>query len=69
MHSNTPLLLILCACFGAAGYRMAVSRDRSRAVGALVGIVGGLIGLAIYALVTRKPKSVPSAQTELAPIP
>jgi hypothetical protein len=65
---TTYLSLAVGAICGFGGFFLATGRERNRLIGALAGLIGGLIGLGIYAFVTRKPKRVPAAQTELAPM-
>ena len=64
---NAIWISVMFAC-GFWGFRIATNRQRNRVIAVLVGAGFGLIGLGIYALVTRKSKPVPSAQTELAPM-
>jgi hypothetical protein len=66
---NIYILLASMFGFGFWGYHLATKRGRDVVIGVVVGALGGLIGIGIYALVTRKPKVAPSAQTELAPLP
>ncbi len=66
---NIYVALLSSIAFGYWGFTLATKRDRSRLVATIVGAFGGLIGIGIWALVTRKPKRAPAIQTELAPIP
>ena len=66
---NIYVALASMFAFGFWGNHLAVKRDRSRVVAVIVGAMGGLIGIGIYALVTRKPKQSSAVPTELAPMP
>jgi hypothetical protein len=66
---NIYVVLISMLAFGFWGFRIATNRGRNRIVATIVGALGGLIGIGIYALVTRKPKQTPAVPTELAPMP
>jgi hypothetical protein len=69
MQANLIISLMAMLAFGTWGYRIADRRGRNTVIGALVCGFFGLIGVGVYALVTRKPKHVASAMTELAPMP
>jgi membrane protein YdbS with pleckstrin-like domain len=66
---NIYVVLLSAIAFGYWGYHLATKRDRSPVIGAIVGALGGLIGIGIYALVTRKPKHAATHPNELAPMP
>jgi hypothetical protein len=69
MQPGTYIPLLIGLACGVRGYSLAVKRDRSRVIATLVCFVFGLIGLGIYALVTRKPKRQTVYATSLAPMP
>jgi hypothetical membrane protein len=69
MQANLIIALVATLAFGTWGYRIADRRGRNHVIAVLVCGFFGLIGVGVYALATRKPKHVPSAMTELAPMP
>jgi CHASE2 domain-containing sensor protein len=66
---NIYVALASMFAFGFWGFHLATKRDRNRVIAVVVGAMGGLIGIGIYALVTRKPKHSSAIPTELAPMP
>jgi hypothetical protein len=66
---NISIVLLSMVAFGYWGFHLATKRDRSAVIGMIVGALGGLIGIGIYALVTRKPKHAATHPNELAPMP
>jgi hypothetical protein len=66
---NIVIALVVALSCGSWGYRIADRRGRNHVIAAVVCGFFGLIGVGVYALATRKPKHVPSAMTELAPMP
>jgi hypothetical protein len=66
---NIYVVLVSMVAFGFWGFHLATKRDRNPVIGVVVGALGGLIGIGIYALVTRKPKQASTHPNELAPMP
>jgi len=66
---SLALALAVGLATGTWGYHLADKRGRSHLLAVIVCGFFGLIGVGVYALATRKPKHVPSALTELAPMP
>jgi Fe2+ transport system protein B len=69
MQPGTYIPLLIGFSCAVRGYTLAVKRDRSRVIASLVCFVFGIVGLGVYALVTRKPKRQPVYATSLAPMP
>jgi hypothetical protein len=69
MQPTTYIPLLIGLACAARGYTLAARRDRSRVIATIVCFLFGLIGLGIYALVTRKPKRHPVYASSLAPMP